>query len=113
LKEKVNSKLGVKAFGCFSIIKAYEHSEKTTLELVDALNKELGRVSGDVEVTKKELSEIFGKSIEFISSVTVSLEDPNNTEYKPDYKFSKEILDNLKENAKLEEYSLRNFLHLV
>jgi len=61
LKNEVINKLGVKAIGILSIIDLYESSDITTLEFIGKLKRELGRVSGDIEVTLKELSQIFGK----------------------------------------------------
>ena len=113
LKDNIAQKLGVRALGCLKIIKDYKDLELTTLDFIDALKTELGRVSGDIEVTKRELSQIFGKNIAFISAIILSLEDPYNDAYSSNYKFSKEIFSNLKRNTEIDKYSFKDFLSII
>jgi hypothetical protein len=112
LKNEVINKLGVKAIGILSIIDLYESSDITTLEFIGKLKRELGRVSGDIEVTLKELSKIFGKSPNFITTLKRSLEDCDINWFKTEYNFSKEILNELRDNLKIDTYSFREALHL-
>lgn len=112
LKNEVITKLGVKAIGILSIIDLYESSDIATLEFISSLKREFGRVSGEIEVTLKELSQIFGKSPNFINTLKRSLEDCDINWFKTDYKFSKEILNELRDNLKIDTYSFKEALHL-
>ena len=103
----------MKAIGILSIIDLYENSDITTLKFIDKLKRELGRVSGDIEVTLKELSQIFGKSPNFITTLKRSLEDCDINWFKTDYKFSKEILNELRDNLKIDTYSFREVIRLT
>jgi hypothetical protein len=112
LKNQVIKNLGVKALGILCIIDLYENLDITTLEFISKLKRELGRTSGDIKVTLRELSQIFGKSPNFIVTLKSSLEECGKNWFKINYKFSKEILKELRENLKIDEYSFRETIHL-
>ncbi len=113
LKKIVSERFRVRALGLLKIIENYKHSDMTTIEFINEFKKELGRTSGLIKVTKKELSLLFGKSIDYILSIIASLKDPMNNDYKPNFKFSIEILEELKQNFEIEKYSLLNFLKVI
>jgi len=113
LCELAIEKLGVRSLGILRIIAQYKKTNMDALSFIEQIKRELGRVSGDIKVTYKELSLLFGKAEGFISELVASLEDPENNNYKSEYMFSKEILDSLKENLRLERYSLRHVLDLL
>jgi len=106
------NKLGIRALGLIKLISMYERIDMTTLEFIDQLKKELGRVSGDIKVSYKELDALFEKSEGFISGIIKSLEG-SSTKYKPDYKFNLEDLSTFEGKIALESYSLRNLLLLL
>jgi len=97
LQEKLEERLGTKALGCFQIIRRYQSNEINTLQFVDMLEKELGRVSGEIKVTDKELSLILAGTHEFIKSILARIRQPANPDYNPHYKFSKERLSEFKD----------------
>ncbi len=69
LKRKLEERLGAKALGCFEIIRRYQSNEINTLQFVDMLEKELGRVSGEIQVTNEELSLILAGTHKFIKDI--------------------------------------------
>ncbi len=92
LQEKLEEKLSVKAQGCFQIIRRYQSKEINTLQFVDMLEKELGRVSGEIKVTNEELSLILAGTHQFIQSILSRMTQLTHRRYNPHYKFSKEVL---------------------
>lgn len=92
LKENLHEKLGDKAIGCMKIIKFYEKNKFDFIQFIDLIEKELGRVSGEIEVTYEELSLIL-RGIE--SFVHDKIKD---IKYRySNYKFSLETLQEFKE----------------
>jgi len=98
LQEKLEERLGAKALGCFGIIKKYQHNKITTLKFVDTLEKELGRVSGEIEATDEELGLILGGTHGFIKGILRRMKTPTFFDYNPNYKFSKERLSEFKDS---------------
>jgi len=90
LEEKLEERLGARAMGCVQIIRRYQRYEINTLQFVDMLEKELGRVSGEIRVTDKELSLILTGTQNFIKSILSKIRNPSRKFYNPLYKFSKE-----------------------
>lgn len=66
LKKQVIKKLNVKALGLLRLITLYKNSNMTTLDIINKLKRELGRVSGDIEASLVELSHFFGRSLNYI-----------------------------------------------
>jgi len=97
LREKLEEKLGVKTLGCLNIIRKYIGNEIYTLQFVDLLEKELGRVSGEIKVTDEELSLILAGNHSFIKSIKGKIRNPSHSNYNPHYKFSKERLYEFKD----------------
>ena len=96
LQERLEERLGAKALGCFSIIKKYQDNKITLLKFVDILEKELGRVSGEIQVTDKELGLILGGTYGFIKGILRRMKTPTFFDYNQSYKFSKERLGEFK-----------------
>ncbi|MBA7533894.1 hypothetical protein ES705_26140 [subsurface metagenome] len=96
LQEKLEERLGAKALVCFQIIRRYQSKEINTLQFVDMLEKELGRVSGEIKVTDEELSLILAGTHNFIKRVLGTIRTPTHHRYNPHYKFSKERLSELR-----------------
>ncbi len=92
LQKRLEERLGVKALGCFSIIKKYQDNKITILKFVDTLEKELGRVSGEIQVTDEEFGLIIGGTNGFIKDILARISQPTHIDYNPNYKFSKERL---------------------
>ena len=105
LKEKIVDKLGVKAVNAIKIIEIYEETNMPTLEFIEQVRKELGRVTASIMVTFGELSTIFGLAKGFISDVL--------TRYDQDYRLDQEILNNLKQNIKVDKLSFKNILNFI
>lgn len=97
LQEMLEERLGAKALGCFGIIKKYQDNKITTLKFVDTLEKELGRVSGEIEVTDEEFGLILGGTHGFIKDILRRMKTPTFFDYNPNYKFSKERLGEFKD----------------
>jgi len=93
LKKKIEEKLGVKAQGCFQLIRRYQNNVINTLEFVDLLEKELGRVSGEIKLTDEELSMILVGTHRFINNIFNRMTISSHRTYNPHYKFSKERLN--------------------
>jgi len=100
LEELLNEKLGSKASGCLDIIRQYEdrNSEITTLQFIDMIENELGRISGDVILTDQELSVILAGYDTFIRDILDTITNRDSQRwYNPDYKFTQERLDDFKQ----------------
>jgi len=97
LQERLEERLGAKALGCFSIIKKYQDNKITILKFVDTLEKELGRVSGEIQVNNKELGLILSGTRGFIKGILRRMKTPTFFDYNPNYKFSKERLGEFKD----------------
>jgi len=92
LQDKLEERLDAKALGCFQIIRIYQSKEINTLQFIDMLEKELGRVSGEIKVVDEELSLILAGTHKFISHILSRISLPTEPGYNPHYKFSKERL---------------------
>ena len=99
LKKKLGERLKVKAIGCLHIIELYQSKEINILQFVNILEKELGRVSGEIQLRNEELSLILVGTHGFIREI---LERMSIHEYHPaknlNYKFSKECLRQFRES---------------
>lgn len=101
LEAKLTEKLGVKTIGCLRIIELYtEHnSETSTIQFIDMIERELGRVSGDVKLTDIELSLILAGYDTFIRNTLDTITNRESKRwYNPKYKFTRERLDYFKES---------------
>ena len=97
LQENLEERLGTKALGCVSIIRRYQRNEINTLQFVDMLEKELGRVTGEIYLTDKELGLILAGTAGFIKDILSRLQTPTHRAYTPNYKFSKEVLNQFRD----------------
>ncbi|MBA7571573.1 hypothetical protein ES708_13338 [subsurface metagenome] len=97
LKEKLEESLGAKALGCARIIERYKNNEINTLQFVDLLEKELGRVSGEIKVTIEELGLILAGTHMFIKDILSKMATSSHSYYNPHYKFSKERLSEFRD----------------
>jgi len=97
LEKKLKERLGAKALGCVFIIRRYQSNEINTLQFVDMLEKELGRISGEIKVNNEELSLILAGTPNFIKSILDKMKYPTNRYYNSNYKFSKERLSEFKD----------------
>jgi len=113
LKEKSVKRFGARALGLVEIIRQYTSNKLTLFEFVKNFKNEFGRISGDIKVTKTELSILFGMSESYISQIIVRLEDPSDQHYDPNFKFSKETLGQLTENLEVFKYSFKNALTFI
>jgi len=112
LKNQVVRKKGARALGILHLIDIYENFDITTLDFINNLKRELGRISSIIEATLKELSQIFGKSQNFMVTLKSSLEDSSINWFKTNYKFSIEILNELRDNLNIDKYSFKEAIRL-
>jgi len=97
LQEKLKERLSAKALGCFEIISKYQSNEISPLQFVDMLEKELGRVSGEIKVIDEELSLILAGTHKFIKHILARISQPTHLKYNSHYKFSKERLNEFRD----------------
>ncbi|MBA7696113.1 hypothetical protein ES703_104755 [subsurface metagenome] len=69
--------------------------------LIELLEIELGRISGDIEVTYKQLGILLKGSEEYIYNIRKRITNPNNEWYNPSYKFDLETLQEFKRILKI------------
>ncbi len=101
LRENLKLKLGNKSTGCMSIIDLYQDNKITGIEFLDLLRDEIGRVSGQIPITFEELGYILVGSSRYIPYVWDKINYPSRRNYKPNYKFSQERLDQFKDYLKI------------
>lgn len=100
LEEILNERLGSRASSCLAIIKLYEDRDSgiTTLQFIDMIENELGRISGEVILTDQELSFILAGYSTFIRDILDTITNRDSQRwYNPDYKFTQERLDDFKQ----------------
>lgn len=100
LEELLNDRLGSKASGCLDIIRQYEdrNSGITTLQFIDMIENELGRVSAEVILTDQELSVILAGYDTFMRDILDTITNRDSQRwYNPDYLFTQERLDDFKQ----------------
>ena len=82
-------------------------------DFIDRFKKELGRVSGEVKVSKEELSFLFGMSHSYISINLKRLKDHDNPNFNPSFTFSKEVLNEFVDNLGVFRSSFRKILDII
>lgn len=106
LKKKLENWLSAKALGCYHFIQLYQNNKIGIIQFIDLLEKEIGRVSGEIAVTNEELSLILAGTHEFIKGILKRMRQPSNPDYNPHYKFSKERLEEFR-NSLYEIFGIR------
>ncbi len=107
LNEKSLETYGLKALGITRAISDYNDGKLTIVEFTEKVRDELGRIN--VKISLNELSKLFGKGDNYISMI----ESRIRTGKTPDFQFSREVLDSLKQNLLPQEYAFRNVLKLI
>ncbi len=92
LEDNLVERLGIKAWGCKGIIKSYRDGKISSLQFLDKLSDELGRVNGEIPVTLEEASQTLVGSSRFISAVSEKIRGADPKHYYPNYKFNLERL---------------------
>lgn len=114
LKDKCINNYNDKALDFIKIIDIYQNNEIDTLTFIKKIKNELGKISGKIEISKKELSILFGHYSGFISEIISKIKKSNIQKSYPDYKFSIENLKDLEENLiEISHPSLKRFLKLI
>lgn len=113
LKEKSINRFDAKSLGLIEIIRQYTSDEITMFEFIDKFKNELGRVSGEVKVSKTEISLLFGMAHNYISTISKRLEDRYNLNYNSSFKFSKEVLSGLADNLGVLKFSFKKALDII
>ncbi len=100
LRHGILLKLGYeRTIRCIELLNAYLTKTISGLDFVDYLFSELGRISGDIEVTDYELSVVLGCSDSYIKILKSMITNPNKdfygsgNKYNPYFKLSIEQLD--------------------
>ena len=97
LQDKLEERMGARALGCFSIIKKYKDNKITIIKFINTLEKELGRVTSEIQVSNKELGLILGGSNGFIKGILRRIKTPTFLDYNPNYTFSRERIGEFKD----------------
>ena len=66
LEERLRKRFGNRASACFYIIKQFKDSKFSLNLFIELIELEMGRISGDIEVTYGELAKILGKNEDYI-----------------------------------------------
>ena len=98
LRINLKRHLGNKAGNCSKIINLYKSGKLTYIEFIDQLTKELGRYSYRLPLTMEEFSLILGGYVNFTNDILGKINNPSHQRYNPNYKFSIERLDDIKDN---------------
>lgn len=101
LRENLELKLGDKSISCIKIVDLYQKNGLTGTEFLKLLRNELGRISGQIPITLKELGYILVGSTRYITDVWDKIHYSTRKNYNPDYKFTLERLDQFKEYLKV------------
>lgn len=114
LKNKYINDFNDKAHDCMRMINSYQNNEINTLEFIEQFKIELGKISGKIEISKQELSILFGHYPGFISEIMSKIKKSHIQKSYPNYKFSLENLKDLEENLiEISHPSLNRFLKLI
>ncbi|MFX0070835.1 MAG: LAGLIDADG family homing endonuclease [Candidatus Hermodarchaeota archaeon] len=100
LENKLKENYGKKAI---NIINQYKNPNLhiTTLQFIDKIIIELGRISGELIITDRELSIMMSGYDTFIRDVLDTINNSKSKRwYNPDYKFTRERLDDFKDFLK-------------
>jgi len=95
LEKIIKEKYGEKASECQKIINNHRSSELALPDFIGLLCIELGHISGDIELTYTEGSEILGF---LVDDIVMRITNDNKEWYNPDYKFSFEKIDDMISN---------------
>ena len=106
LEKNLESLLEKNASQCVDLIRQYKKKNINELQLITRLENELGRFSGEVDVTDRELSFLLTNSFVFIRNLRYIIGHPNCYFYYPDFKFSIEKLELFQSN--LQRYLGKN-----
>ena len=99
LRKKIHEILGDKAGKCFKIINRYKEERLTYVEFITQLTRELGRYSYKLALTMEEFSLILGGYVNFTNDILGKINNPSHQRYNPNYKFSIERLEDIKDNV--------------
>ena len=101
LEENIKVKLGFKGKKCISLIKKYRNEQLTTLEFINLIKNELGKVSGYVKVNDYELGLILKGNKKYFERLKARINNPNDKDYNPNFKLSRERLTEFKKAVQL------------
>ena len=113
LKEKSVKRFGAKALGLIRIIDEFNSNQLTVFDFTKKFSKELGRISGDIRLSKRDLSDIFGTGESYISTVIDRITNPSHPRFNPNFKFSMEVLNQLSQNLLVQKYSFMNIFKSI
>jgi hypothetical protein len=108
LKDKIitkiatNSKSGNrKVLSALNLINAYDSGAIDMNTFLTEIRFELGRITSGIDIINKELSILFGMQEDYIKSLMQRIQNPNDEDYNPNFGFSHEKLDYIKEMLSL------------
>lgn len=119
LEEQLRRRFGNRASTCFDIIKQYKESKLSFSIFIELIKLELGRISGDIEVTYGELAILLGKHEDYIYHIRKYILSQSNRRYNPNYNFDLETLQEfksalrvlLKEKAKISISFIKKYIN--
>lgn len=113
LENNIKEKLGAKALGCLFLFDNFRKGKNSFWDFTEELRKELGRVSGVIELTFDELNLIFGF---LVDDLVQRITNTKKRWHNPNYKFSLRkldlILSNMKEIFGYRAKQMRKLLEL-
>ncbi|MFX1325355.1 MAG: LAGLIDADG family homing endonuclease [Promethearchaeota archaeon] len=100
LEKKLEGEFERKGNKLFDIISRYRIGKTNTINFIDQLKQELGRISKEIPVTGEELSILFGRDSSYIKNKLMILTRIDDPVYNPNYLFSHENLNGLLKNIR-------------
>lgn len=101
LEERLRKRFDDRASACFYIIKQFKDSKFSLNLFIELIELEMGRISGDIEVTYRELAKILGKNEDYIYHIRKYILSQTNRRFNPYYKFDLETLGESKINLRI------------
>ncbi len=120
LEQNLSRKFGNRVRNCYYIIRQYKDSKISLKLFIELIELELGKISGDIEVTSGELANILGKHTDYIYHIRKYILSQTSRRYNPNYKFDLETLEefkaalrmHLKEKAKVSISFIEKYINL-
>ncbi|MFX1313743.1 MAG: hypothetical protein ACFFHD_14225 [Promethearchaeota archaeon] len=101
LENIILCKFKLKGKNCISLIDDYRNNKISTLEFISLIETELGRISGDIIVNDYELGLMLKGHNKYFERLKSRINNPNDSDYNPQFKFSREGLNKFKDTLNL------------
>ncbi|MFX1317465.1 MAG: hypothetical protein ACFE9T_16505 [Promethearchaeota archaeon] len=101
LETKISDKFESKGRKCISLLELYRANKISTLEFINLMETELGRISGYIIVNDYELGLILKGHKKYFERLKSRINNLNAWDYNPDFNFSRERLNEFKDALNL------------